>query len=101
VEQLKRSLNSIMDNPHLGGWESELGKHLTDKDVLRDVQLTHRERRRREHHTIMSDIRDYAAVRREIIMSLINFIDDRFDSDNTTVNILAPLSQLSMDIGEW
>lgn len=99
VEQVKQSLNSMLDKPLLGGWESEFTKNVTEQDEFYGVQLAHHQRRRREHHSFVSDIRDYSPIRTEVIISLVNFIDQRFCSDHSSVN-LTPLSQIRMDVGD-
>lgn len=100
VEQVKHSLSSMLDKPLLGGWESELTKNLTDQDEFYGVHLAHHGRRRREHHSFVSDVRDYSPTRTEVIMSLVDFIDQRFCSDRSSAVKLTPLSQISINVGD-
>ena len=97
VEHVKRSIRSLLDAPLLGGWEMQLAE-ITPENMFHGVQLTFRERRRHAHHSLVSDIRDFSAVRNEYLSSLLNFLDDRFSSDASPN--LEPLAQLDRNISD-
>jgi len=94
---VKTSIHSLLDAPLLGGWEVQLAA-ITPDNVFHGVQLTVRERRRPAHHSLVSDIRDFSAVRQEILASLLNFLDDRFSADASVK--LEPLAQIDQNVSD-
>ena len=84
------SLNAMIHSPSVGGHEHcFLSSILTDHDdteaedgMWHGFQLTHYRRRQtgRAHLFTSTSSRSFDAVRHEVIMSLINFIDSRLDS---------------------
>jgi hypothetical protein len=98
VEDVKNSIKDLRDNPLLGGWESICCRNITSNGEFYNVQLTTRNRRREKHHKFVSDRRDYEAIRNEVILSLLNFLDDRFDADEVCVTKLRPLGQLDPNV---
>lgn len=71
---------------------------ITPDNVFHGVQLTVRERQRPAHHSLVSDIRDFSAVRQEILASLLNFLDDRFSADASVK--LEPLAQIDQNVSD-
>ena len=55
VEDVKKSVKDLYDNPLLGGWESTCCSNITSYGEFYNVQLTTRNRRREKHHQFVSD----------------------------------------------
>lgn len=84
------SLNAMNESPCVGGYEQNF---LSSLDVGEDTttwhgfQLSLTERRRTERAHLYTSVitgRSYAAVRQEVITSLVNFINDRLDGSDLT-----------------
>lgn len=100
VELIKSQLMAMRDTPLLGGWESTFIGGLSEENTFHGVKLHCRGRRTKGHHSCVSDRRDYGAVRREIVFSLENFIQERFESDEKIVADLTPLLMLSANVSD-
>jgi hypothetical protein len=73
VEDVKKSIKDLHDNPLAGGRESTCCSNIASNGEIYNVQLATRNRRREKHHQFVSDRRDYAAIRNEVILSLLIF----------------------------
>ena len=62
-----------------------------------DVELLTETRRRKRHHTLVTDHRDSTAIMNEVSESLIEFLAQRFASDQNLLDILVPFVKLQND----
>ena len=84
IHLVKRNLSNVEGSPLLGGWVSALENQM-ERDgpvcTLRGIELSVQERRRKGHHLYVTDRRDTTAVQHEIILSLTDFLEQRFSAD--------------------
>ena len=80
VTSVKKRISKFKASPLLGGWEECLEKDLSVKNKFHGIQLIGRQRRNERHHALVSDRRDFKAIRNETITSLSNFIEQRYKS---------------------
>jgi len=97
--RVKAKLTSLKFAPLLGGWVSQLTEQMqqTEPDgqvTLNGFTLHSVTRRRREHHQSVSDIREIAAVKIEVIDSLVEFLTQRFSVDDELLSIVKPFANL-------
>ena len=69
-------------------------------DVFHNVEWNVKERRRQTHHQFVSDFRDFQAVRTEISIAPLNFVDERFRTDEYMVTRLQPLARITEDVSD-
>ena len=94
----KKRLSEFKASPLLGGWEECLEKDLSVKNKFHGIQLIGRQRLNEIHHALVSDRRDFKAIRNETITSLSNFIEQRCKSDQGSLRKLKPLKKLKENI---
>lgn len=84
-------LKSLAEKNLLGGWTEALQNQLqvqNDQCTLKGIYLSDKQRRTNAHHLYVSVRRDVHAVKNEIINSLINFTEKRFEEDEKLVRLL-------------
>ena len=78
VTSVKKRISEFKASPLLGGWEECLEKDLSVENKFHGIQLIGRQRRNERHHALVSDRRDFKAIRNKTIISLSNFIEQRY-----------------------
>ncbi|KAJ3649585.1 hypothetical protein Zmor_021319 [Zophobas morio] len=99
VNDCIRSLDSLIRDKLAGGWEELLDNSLVyDEDnniTLKNIHITDvPERRRSKHHLYVTDHRNFEAIRGEIILSLKEFLKERFHIDQTLLSAITPFVRL-------
>ena len=98
VTSVKKRISEFKASSLLGGWEECLEKDLSVKNKFHGIQLIGRQRRNERHHALVSDRRDFKAIRNETITSLSNFIEQRYKSEQGSLSKLKPLKKLKENI---
>lgn len=91
VKSVCAKLKSLSSTPLLGGWVEALREQISESnDVfkLHGITLTAKKRRSKAHNLYVSERRDIDAIKNEVIQSLLNFIEGRFQEDRNMINIL-------------
>lgn len=103
----------MQTSPLLGGWEELFTSETTVKTVVQkvngqdeitnvtylyDIELTAKTRRGKSHNKYVSDRRKFAAIRHEILESLINFLEQRLDMPQ--VSALRVLEILDVNVSD-
>ena len=113
VERISRMENT----PLLGGWEEAFCKNIVELDdttqvndggqadlnssrsaSLYGIKLVQTRQRRGQHNLYVSDRRLNDAIKKEVVCSLINFLNDRLDA--TEFEGLTPLQRLCLDVSD-
>ena len=86
TKSVKARLLALTEDDLPGGWTKALKKELVLQPdgvtkILKGIELMRTKKRRKEHHQYVSDCRDVNAVCREVVASLVEFLDQRFDVD--------------------
>jgi hypothetical protein len=104
TDKVKAKLANLKTTPLLGGWVQTLNELIVKTDdsgivrlLLYDVELHTETRRRKQHHTLVTDRRDSTAIMNEVSDSLIEFLAQRFASDQNLLDILVPFVKLQND----
>ena len=98
VTSVKKRISEFKASPLLGGCEECLEKDLSVENKFRGIHLIGRQRRNERHHALVSDRKDFKAIRNETITSLSNFIEQRYKSDQGSLSKLKPLKELNENI---
>jgi len=73
---------------------------ITNENTLYGVQLTVNQIRHQRHHLFVSNVRAYDTVRNEVILSLLNFITERFQADDVLLSALRPLASITPNVSD-
>jgi hypothetical protein len=97
--QLKAKLRGLIDNCLLGGWVEALKEQMISHDdgslMLKGIQLSKvRNMRRKTHHLYVTDKRNVNAVCTEVILSLVEYLEQRFEMDADIVRVIKPFAEL-------
>ena len=113
VTDIISKLRRMQTSPLLGGWEELFTSETTVKTVVQkvngqdeitnvtylyDIELTAKTRRGKSHNKYVSDRRKFAAIRHEILESLINFLEQRLDMPQ--VSALRVLEILDVNVSD-
>ena len=98
ITSVKKRISEFKASPLLGGWEKCLEKDLSVKNKFHGIHLIGRQRRNERHPALVSDRKDFKAIRNETITSLSNFIEQRYKSDQGSLSKLKPLKELNENI---
>lgn len=96
VNNVQSQIAELKEKPLIGGWQETLERSVTvsNGDIcLKGTYLSQDRRRREQHHLLVSDKRDFAAVRNEIVQSLSEFLSQRFSLDEALISCLVPFVQ--------
>ena len=77
VTNVMSTVNSLKNQPLIGGWQETILQSVVDNDegkFLNGVHLSIPVARRQRHHFYVSDRRDITAVQNEIAESLVEFL---------------------------
>lgn len=100
VNNVQSQIAELKSNPLTGGWQEALERCITVSNgevFLYGIQLSVDKRRREHHHSFVSDKRDPAAVRNEIIESISEFLRQRFSLDEAVFSRLFPFVHFDED----
>ena len=83
IIQVKARLQDLNENYLLGGWMEALSEQVITLDdgsmTLKGIQLNKAHNmRRKTHHLYVTDRKDVKAVCNEVIQSLVEFLEQRF-----------------------
>lgn len=85
VKSTGEQLSSLLYSPLLGGWvsalESEIETLAEDECKLKGIFLTVHTRRLATHNLFVSVRRNFDAIKNEVVQSLNNFLQNRFDEE--------------------
>lgn len=93
VSNVLCQISELKGKPLIGGWQETLERSVTVDNgeiVLKGIQLSEHTRRRVNHHSLVSDKRDFEAVRNEIVESISEFLRQRFSLDEALISSLVP-----------
>ena len=80
IDIFLKKLTSLLEKSLLGGWEEALVSTLDEEDLaLKDIPLWKKESRVIKQNEFVSGRRSFDTIRNEIILSLKNFMSNRFD----------------------
>ena len=96
VTSVKKRISEFKASPFLGGWKECIKEDLSVENKFHGIQLIGIQRRNETHHALVSDRRDFKAIRNETITSLSNFIEQRYKSDQGSLS--KPLKKLKENI---
>ena len=99
---VKVKLNSLKATPLLGGWVATLQEQMVQSEedlemYLKDVKLQKKARRATERNKFVTEGRENAAVKIEIIDSLLEFLTQRFAVDEEHLAIIKAFGTLQPD----
>lgn len=86
VRSLRNALNDLEEKQLTGGWEEALTNDFEEIDgklLLKGVELQISDGRKRKHV-------DFNSIREAVIKKIIERLSDRFDIDETRVNLIEP-----------
>ena len=72
VTSVKKRISEFKASPLPGGWEECLEKDLSVENKFHGIQLIGRQRLNERHHALVSDRRDFKAIRNETVTSVIS-----------------------------
>ena len=75
-------LEELQDDPLTGGWEETFPSKVDGQNKFFDIDLQESARRTSSHNLYVPDSRSFAAVRKEIILSLRNFLEECLTMDD-------------------
>lgn len=92
VEQVIKQLNRLKIKPLARGWVEAMNEQIVitedDKYFLKEIELTTNERRAVRHNLYVSEKRDVDAVINELLQSLVNLTEQRYEQDQSTIRVL-------------
>ena len=90
VNNVKCELQKLKSVKLLSGWENALEKQIiisNEKFYLKNIEITEKNSRQSNSH----NIRSLDAIKNEIILSLVEFLTQRFDPDDNLITAVKSL----------
>ena len=94
---VKAQLHSLLEKNLEGGWLEALQSSLGEDGLTLKGVALHEARERRVNHQFVTVTRDHEAIKNEIILSLQEFLTQRFDLDKNVVEVLKPFAGLKSE----
>ena len=81
-DKIVKELETLKGTSLIGGWEEAFVANLDEENKFFGIELKQFSQRTSSHHLFVSNRRDFATVRLEVILSLQNFLSDRLAIDD-------------------
>lgn len=95
ITAVKRTFEQMETTPLIGGFEDNLAEKITtgtdDKKYLKDIELQQSRPFRRRN------VQSFSELRKRILVSIRSFLDERFEADETLLQLISPFIDFNPD----